>query len=88
MQMTIFYKNDSSTYVTNECKRNIIREYRWYDRTYGDNIAVMFEGNGLKCLKCGGVGGWAVAEYFDGAHKSKDYWRLGNALNRLENSDF
>ena len=39
----------------------------------------------LKCMMVSG-GGWAVGRYFDGAHKTIFYKRLGNALNYMENN--
>ena len=37
----------------------------------------------FKCLPVAG-GGWAVGKYFDGAHTTKYYEYLGNALKALE----
>lgn len=41
--------------------------------------------NGLHCLPVAG-GGWAVGRYFDGAHKTRYFERLGNALRYMERS--
>lgn len=43
----------------------------------------LFICDSLQCAPVSG-GGWAVARYFDGAHKTLFYNRLGNALNKLE----
>lgn len=58
------------------------REWEWYQATMKDARCV-FEVNGLRCMMCGG-GGYAVGKYFDGAHKTHFFERLGNALNFME----
>lgn len=88
MEMTIIFKDGSHPYVMNGCKQDIMREYLWFDRVFGDNITVEFYDNGLKCVKCSGIASWAISPYFDGAHHTDYYQRLGDALNRLKNSEF
>ena len=53
--MHIIFKDGFSSYIMHWNKADIARDYRWFDRNYGDSITVLFGGNGLRCYKCGGV---------------------------------
>ena len=82
MYMHVEFKDGSNPHLMYGDKQTIIKNYRWYKKRYGSNISVLFGGNGLECRPVFG-GGYAVAKYFDGAHKTTYYKKLGNALNKL-----
>lgn len=84
MYMHITFTDETAPYILHGDKADVATQYRRYARHYGDNICVLFDGNGLQCRKAGGVSGWAVSKYFDGAHHTDYYQQLANALNRLQ----
>lgn len=81
MQLTVTKYKDT-VYQMQGSKEACRREWEWYQATVKDARCV-FEVNGLRCMMCGG-GGYAVGKYFDGAHKTHFFERLGNALNFME----
>ena len=87
MYMCITFANGTKPYIMYGDKVTVTAEYRWYEQHYGDCISVLFSGNGLECRKAGGNSGWCIGKYFDGAHHTIYYRRLGDALRRLQRSD-
>ncbi len=83
MWLHIEFKDASNPYIMYGTKTDILREYKWHKCKYGDSILPEFGANGLLCRACSG-GGFAVGKYFDGAHHTKYYQRIGDALNFLD----
>ena len=85
MYLHVEWKDGSNPYIVYGSKDVVMKAYRWFNKQYGKEISVLFGGNGLQCRKdC--VGNWCVSKWFDGAHTTKQYSRLGYALNRLKDN--
>ncbi len=87
MYMQITFADGTNPYIMYGDKATVITQYQWHKQHYGNRINVLFGGNGLQCRKAGGVSGWAVGKYFDGAHRTSYYQRLGDALRKLQISN-
>jgi hypothetical protein len=84
MMLHITYIDGSNPYLMYASKKDCKREWNW-QAARNKHARPLFMAGGLQCRRVAG-GGWAVARYFDGAHKTKHYTRLGDALNALERS--
>jgi len=78
----IEYVDGSNPYIMYGNKKTVMKEWAWHEKRY-PLARCLFVCNGLLCRRVAG-GGYAVAKYFDGAHKSRFYEKLGNALNYME----
>lgn len=85
MMLHIEYVDGTNPYIMYGSKKNVIKEWTWQEKR-NSAARCLFVCNGLLCRRVAG-GGYAVAKHFDGAHKTRFYERLGNALNFMEKGE-
>ena len=84
MTLHITFIDGSNPYVFYGNAKDIKK--KWLEFENVSTARPLFMCGELKCMRiCGG--GWAVGRYFDGAHKTISYERLGNALNYMEKKE-
>lgn len=84
MILHVTFSDGSNPWVSLPGDRHTIaKQWRRWVKYHPNTARPCAMCNGWKCLPVGG-GGYAVGRYFDGAHKTYYYDRLGNALAALE----
>lgn len=82
MILHITFTDGSNPWVSLPADRHTLQK-RWREWEGDPAARPCFICGAYKCLPVAG-GGWAVGRYFDGAHTTHHYERLGNALKALE----
>lgn len=84
MILHISFSDGANPWVSmNQDRHTIAKKWRRWLKNHPTTAKPSAIYNGWKCYPIGG-GGYAVGRYFDGAHKTYHYMRLGNALAALE----
>lgn len=82
MCLHVTFTDGSNPYIIYGNIETVSKKWAWYKK-HVKTARCCFLGNNLQCMESAG-GGYSVARYFDGAHKTKHYTYLKSALKALQ----
>jgi len=85
MILHIEFTDGSNPYLMYGDAEAVKMNCKWYIDHIPEARPLIMAGS-LKCRRVAG-GGWAVAPYFDGAHKTRHFETLGRAIGYLKRED-